>query len=62
MVKSLMWYEINEIKIVPLLWQVFQANAAIQGGLDPNCSYGESQGHNTPLHYASQHAMKHLCR
>ncbi|KAF2360960.1 IBR domain [Trinorchestia longiramus] len=42
--------------------QVFEANANMQGSLDPNASHGESLGHNTALHYAAQHAMKHLFR
>jgi len=30
--------------------------------LDPNHSYGDHHLHNTPLHYASRHGMKHLIR
>ena len=34
----------------------------LRKGLDPNFSYGDNHGHNTPLHYAAKHGMKHLIR
>lgn len=30
--------------------------------LNPNLSCGESHNHNTLLHYAAKHGMKHLLR
>lgn len=42
--------------------QVFQSSPELRSNLDPNASYGESHGHNTPLHYAAKHGMKHLLR
>ncbi|XP_049788774.1 ankyrin repeat and IBR domain-containing protein 1-like isoform X1 [Schistocerca nitens] len=42
--------------------QVFQSSAELRRNLDPNVSYGESHGHNTALHYAARHGMKHLLR
>lgn len=30
--------------------------------IDPNLSYGENHNHNTLLHYAAKHGMKHLLR
>ena len=30
--------------------------------LQPNCSYGDHHHHNTPMHYAAKHGMKHLIR
>jgi ankyrin repeat/IBR domain-containing protein 1 len=30
--------------------------------LDPNLSCGENHNHNTLLHYAAKHGMKHLLR
>lgn len=34
----------------------------IKRNIDPNSSYGENHGHNTPLHYAALHGMKHFIR
>lgn len=42
--------------------QVFQSSPELRTNLDPNGSYGESHFHNTPLHYAARHGMKHLLR
>ncbi|KAK3873737.1 hypothetical protein Pcinc_021271 [Petrolisthes cinctipes] len=42
--------------------QVFQSSPELRTNLDPSASYGESHGHNTPLHYAAKHGMKHLLR
>lgn len=42
--------------------QVFQSSGDLKRHLDPNTSYGEHHNHNTPLHYASKHGMKHLLR
>lgn len=42
--------------------QVFQSSPELQRSLNPNLSYGDSYQHNTPLHFAAKHAMKHLLR
>lgn len=42
--------------------QVFQSSPELRSNLDPSASYGESHNHNTPLHYAAKHGMKHLLR
>ncbi|XP_022243992.1 ankyrin repeat and IBR domain-containing protein 1-like isoform X2 [Limulus polyphemus] len=42
--------------------QVFQNTPELRRTLDPNCSYGDSLQHNTPLHLAAKHAMKPLLR
>ncbi|XP_054276599.1 uncharacterized protein LOC128995607 [Macrosteles quadrilineatus] len=42
--------------------QVFQSSPELRKNLDPNLSYGESHNHNTALHYAAKHGMKHLLR
>ena len=42
--------------------QVYQSSPELRRDLDPNCSYGEHHAHNTALHYASRHGMKHLIR
>ncbi|XP_064085866.1 ankyrin repeat and IBR domain-containing protein 1-like [Macrobrachium nipponense] len=42
--------------------QVFQSSPELRANLDPSASYGESHSHNTPLHYAAKHGMKHLLR
>ena len=34
--------------------QVYQSSNELRKGLDPNFSYGDSHGHNTPLHYAAK--------
>ncbi|XP_076461303.1 ankyrin repeat and IBR domain-containing protein 1-like [Babylonia areolata] len=42
--------------------QLYTNNTDLQKGLDPNCSYGDSHQHETPLHYAARHGMKTLLR
>jgi ankyrin repeat/IBR domain-containing protein 1 len=42
--------------------QVYQGSGELQRELEPNTSYGEAHHHNTPLHYAARHGMKHLIR
>ncbi|GAB6029004.1 hypothetical protein CHUAL_004792 [Chamberlinius hualienensis] len=42
--------------------QIFQSSPDLQKSLNPNLSYGDSYQHNTPLHFAAKHAMKHLLR
>jgi ankyrin repeat/IBR domain-containing protein 1 len=42
--------------------QVYQSSPELRRGLEPNYSYGDHHAHNTPLHYASRHGMKHLIR
>lgn len=41
--------------------QIHQSSPELRK-IDPNLSYGESHHHNTALHYAAQHGMKHLLR
>ncbi|KAI1902026.1 hypothetical protein AGOR_G00040470 [Albula goreensis] len=45
-----------------LACQLFESNPQFKESLDPNTSYGEPYQHNTPLHYASRHAMSRLMR
>ena len=42
--------------------QLYTNNTDLQKALDPNCSYGDSHQHETPLHYAARHGMKTLLR
>lgn len=42
--------------------QVYQSSSDLRKALQPNFSYGDHHNHNTPLHYASRHGMKHLIR
>ncbi|XP_023661980.1 ankyrin repeat and IBR domain-containing protein 1-like isoform X2 [Paramormyrops kingsleyae] len=42
--------------------QIYEGNPQFRESLDPNASYGEPYQHNTPLHYASRHAMVRLLR
>ena len=42
--------------------QVYQSSSELRKALQPNYSYGDHHNHNTPLHYAAKHAMKHLIR
>ena len=42
--------------------QIYLKNTDIKRNLDPNCSYGENHGHNTPLHYASMHGIRAFVR
>jgi ankyrin repeat/IBR domain-containing protein 1 len=41
---------------------VYQSSAELRRVLDPSHSYGDHHHHNTPLHYAARHGMKHLIR
>ncbi|KAG7458279.1 hypothetical protein MATL_G00236470 [Megalops atlanticus] len=45
-----------------LAYQLYESNPQFKESLDPNTSYGEPYQHNTPLHYASRHAMSRLMR
>ncbi|XP_075937458.1 ankyrin repeat and IBR domain-containing protein 1-like isoform X1 [Anarhichas minor] len=45
-----------------LACQLYESNPQFKEALDPNSTYGESYQHNTPLHYASRHAMARLLR
>ncbi|XP_034408999.1 ankyrin repeat and IBR domain-containing protein 1-like [Cyclopterus lumpus] len=45
-----------------LAYQLYEGNPQFKEALDPNSTYGESYQHNTPLHYASRHAMSRLLR
>ncbi|XP_056638664.1 ankyrin repeat and IBR domain-containing protein 1-like isoform X1 [Diorhabda sublineata] len=42
--------------------QIYQSSPELKKNLDPNSSYGESHNHNTAMHYAAKHGMKHLLR
>lgn len=42
--------------------QLFNSHVELHKSLDPNSSYGDSHGHDTPMHYAARHAMKPLLR
>ncbi|KAL1115064.1 hypothetical protein AAG570_007095, partial [Ranatra chinensis] len=42
--------------------QIHQSSPELRKNLDPNLSYGENHHHNTALHYAAKHGMKHLLR
>ncbi|KZS01572.1 Ankyrin repeat and ibr domain containing, partial [Daphnia magna] len=42
--------------------QVYHNSPELRKSLDPNLSYGEHHQHNTAMHYASKHGMKHLLR
>ncbi|XP_052439593.1 ankyrin repeat and IBR domain-containing protein 1-like isoform X1 [Carassius gibelio] len=45
-----------------LACQLYESNPQFKEALEPNTSYGEPYQHNTPLHYASRHAMTCLIR
>ncbi|KAL6108902.1 ankib1 [Pungitius sinensis] len=45
-----------------LACHLYDSNPQFKEALDPNSTYGESYQHNTPLHYASRHAMARLLR
>jgi ankyrin repeat and IBR domain-containing protein 1 len=45
-----------------MCFKVFQSSPELRKHLDPNLSYGDNHHHNTALHYASKHGMKHLLR
>nr|KAG5714730.1 hypothetical protein BaRGS_000218 [Batillaria attramentaria] len=42
--------------------QLYTNSTDLQKALDPNCSYGDSHQHETPLHFAARHGMKTLLR
>ncbi|KAF5282513.1 hypothetical protein FQA39_LY04920 [Lamprigera yunnana] len=42
--------------------QIYQNSPELRKNLDPHLSYGENHNHNTALHYAAKHGMKHLLR
>ncbi|XP_050293473.1 ankyrin repeat and IBR domain-containing protein 1-like [Anthonomus grandis grandis] len=42
--------------------KIYQNSPELRKYLDPNVSYGENHSHNTALHYAAKHGMKHLLR
>lgn len=42
--------------------QLYERHPEIRKSLDPNASYGEHYGHNTPLHYSARHCMKAMIR
>ncbi|CAG0921381.1 unnamed protein product [Notodromas monacha] len=42
--------------------QLYQSSPELRKIFNPNASYGESYSHNTALHYAAMHGMKHLLR
>ena len=42
--------------------QVYQNSSELRKNLHPNFGYGDHHQHNTPIHYASRHGMKHLIR
>lgn len=42
--------------------QIYQNSPELRKNLDPNLSYGDHHHHNTALHYAAKHGMKHLLR
>jgi len=43
-------------------FKVYQSSSELRRALRPNYSYGDHHSHNTPLHYAARHGMKHLVR
>lgn len=54
---------LNGIKVRLInTFQIYQSSPDLRRNFDPNLSYGESHGHNTALHYAAKHGMKHLLR
>lgn len=42
--------------------QLYFNNSELRKALDPNCSYGDSHQHETPLHLAAKHGMHKLLR
>ncbi|KAK2176050.1 hypothetical protein NP493_690g02041 [Ridgeia piscesae] len=42
--------------------QLYNSSSDLRKALDPNCSYGDTYSHDTPLHLAARHAMKSLLR
>ncbi|KAK6327206.1 hypothetical protein J4Q44_G00028510 [Coregonus suidteri] len=45
-----------------LAYQLYEGSPQFKESLDPNTSYGEPYQHNTPLHYATRHAMTRIIR
>ncbi|XP_069107789.1 uncharacterized protein [Argopecten irradians] len=41
---------------------LYNSHSELRKALDPNCSYGDSHQHETPLHYSARHGMKSLLR
>ena len=46
----------------PFYLKVYQNSPELRRSLDPNLGYGEHHQHNTAMHYAAKHGMKHLLR
>lgn len=44
------------------IMKVYHNSPELRKSFDPNLSYGENHQHNTAIHYASKHGMKHLLR
>ncbi|KAI4467590.1 rbr family ring finger and ibr domain-containing [Holotrichia oblita] len=42
--------------------QIYHGSPEFVKSIDPNLSYGEKYNHNTALHFAAKHGMKHLVR
>lgn len=42
--------------------QIYQNSPELTRNLNPNVSYGEHHNHDTAMHYAAKHGMKHLLR
>lgn len=40
--------------------ELYRSNSELRKVLDPNCSYGDSHQHETPLHLAAKHGMQTL--
>ncbi|CAG5115366.1 unnamed protein product [Candidula unifasciata] len=40
--------------------ELYRSNSELRKALDPNCSYGDSHQHETPLHLAAKHGMQTL--
>ena len=40
----------------------YHHSSDLRKALDPNSSYGDTYQHDTPMHFASRHAMKILLR
>ncbi|XP_041707909.2 ankyrin repeat and IBR domain-containing protein 1 [Coregonus clupeaformis] len=45
-----------------LAYQLYEGSPQFKESLDPNTSYGEPYQRNTPLHYATRHAMTRIVR
>lgn len=42
--------------------QLYERHSDVRKSLDANASYGDHYAHNTPLHFACQHAMKFMIK